>query len=222
MGWPVVAAALGAGAMSYFGGQQANAANEQMGRDSRDWQTEMSNTAHQREVRDLERAGLNPILSAGGSGASTGSGGIGPAQQNTMAAGVSSAMEARRLSKEIAAVDSQTKLNELAGQAQAASAHRDATTANQIETQTKALKAQMPAIIQKSKTEKKQSEWDEKALEFDNINKRVNQTMGTINSALDNVNPLKRFLPKNETIIDSRTGEILNDKSTSGYRRRGR
>lgn len=38
--------------------------------DQKQWQTEMANTAHQREVDDLRAAGLNPILSAtGGNGA---------------------------------------------------------------------------------------------------------------------------------------------------------
>ena len=54
---------------------KAMAFNQSEAAKNRNWQEMLSNTAHQREVRDLMAAGLNPVLSAmNGNGASVGSG----------------------------------------------------------------------------------------------------------------------------------------------------
>lgn len=56
----------------YF--NSANAFSSSEAQKNRDWQEYMSNTSYQRAVKDLESAGLNPILAVSNGGASTPSG----------------------------------------------------------------------------------------------------------------------------------------------------
>ena len=60
--------------------QEANAFSAEEAQKNRDWQEEMSNTAIQRQMNDLQAAGLNPALAANYSGASTPSGSYASAQ----------------------------------------------------------------------------------------------------------------------------------------------
>lgn len=66
-------ASLLGGAMSNKSQANANAQNIELARENREWATEMSNTAVQRRVEDMKKAGINPLLSVGGAsaGAST-------------------------------------------------------------------------------------------------------------------------------------------------------
>lgn len=71
---PIIGSVVG-GLFSRRGAKDANQASAAMAREQMAFQERMSNTAHQREIKDLLAAGLNPILSAtGGAGASTPSG----------------------------------------------------------------------------------------------------------------------------------------------------
>lgn len=62
--------------------REANEFNASEAQKQRDWSEAMSATAHQREVKDLQAAGLNPVISAFGSGASVGSGAAASSSNN--------------------------------------------------------------------------------------------------------------------------------------------
>lgn len=73
-GWEnlaAIGAGIGTGIINRDSQRETNYENARMAADQRAWEQMMSGTAHQREVSDLKKAGLNPILSAGGNGAST-------------------------------------------------------------------------------------------------------------------------------------------------------
>lgn len=126
------AALLGSGVISTAGQLYANQQNLANTNAWNDVQVDLANTAHQREVLDLQAAGLNPVLSASSSGSATPS--LGAATVSNpgegLSSGISSATKAARIEEPLK--QSQALVN--------------VATAKNLDVQNRNLKAQTDQI----------------------------------------------------------------------------
>jgi len=104
LGLAMIGSSLIGGASSLFG----NYASAKQAKKQMDFQEKMSNSAYQRAVNDMRKAGLNPVLAAG-SPASTPGGAMGQTgnMADAMGKGVNSALAYRSVKANVNKVDAQ-------------------------------------------------------------------------------------------------------------------
>lgn len=97
------------GGLDFLGGQQQNAANRRISADQMAFQAYMSNTAYQRSMDDMRKAGLNPILAYKQGGASSPAGAGIPAV-NELGGITSSAMQVKQTQENLKNLKAQVDL----------------------------------------------------------------------------------------------------------------
>lgn len=128
---------------TFFGQSSANQVNRDIARDQMAFQERMSNTSYQRAMRDMEKAGLNPILAYNQGGASTPPG-ASTQVQNALGAGVSSALAGARLKADLQNIRQDTFMKRALKDKAISEQELAFNSAQNVAVQNKLLQAQVP------------------------------------------------------------------------------
>lgn len=118
--------------LSIFGGERQNSAQQDSANAQMAFQAQQSSTAYQRAVKDMQAAGLNPMLAYSQGGAQSGSGAQAQ-MQDTISPAVQTAFQRQRLNQELAnmrATQEQSESTTRVNDAQAKNIHAD--TVNKV------------------------------------------------------------------------------------------
>lgn len=188
------------GTTSYRGQKKAIKAAQQMAREQMAFQERMSNTAHQREVKDLLAAGLNPVLSANG-GASTPSGASAILGDSPEGAGVNTALAIKSMNNETALRRSQVNLQ------RSQALNSDAST-KYTDSQREQFEAWNPAV-QQSVINLNNSNSARAIADIANSSRLTNAQIASINSQIAGQNIANRFNKKGADFYNTKYGNAI-------------
>lgn len=202
--------------------EKNNAASQANAREQMQFQEKMSSTAYQRSTKDMKAAGINPMVAYQQGGASSPGGAAGTVStpkmeaahiENAMGKGVSTAIEAANMVREIKAASQQNKLGAAATEAKNTEAKLNINSAKTQEATVRRLDAELPALKAESKARKAKAGFDEEMAPADAYLNRFGTAAG---AAADAASIFKRFptIKVNKgTQYNPKTHSIFNDKT---------
>lgn len=205
-----VGAGLFSGLGSFFGGTEtaktsAAAARENTAKQIA-WERERATNAHQWEIADLEKAGLNKVLTTNGSGATTS--GITPQMPDTtgikeaysgigniLLNAVNSAQQIQRTSEEISQIKAQTANLDADSNLKGLQAITESYRKGLITAHTAQLLSQAEINKLKYKSDKRWLDWERGSNVFKNISMPILTAIGTLGS-LTKLKDIGRIMDK--------------------------